>query len=70
MVIRVGTFITNFRVLKILPNQDLCHILVKMSKFWIFFAFSIVKGLSEHVVKILALKFEPKKVMPKRPNFH
>ena len=29
-----------------------------------FFAFSIVKGLSEHVVKILALKFEPKKVMP------
>ena len=34
------------------------------------FAFSIVKGLSEHVVKILALKFEPKKVMPKRPNFH
>ena len=45
-----------------LPNQALCHILVKMSnlkKF--FFAFSNVKSLSECVVKILALKFELKK---------
>ena len=41
-----------------------------MSKFWIFFfAFSIVRGLSEHVVKILALKFEPKKSYDRKPKF-
>ena len=53
-----------------LPNQDLCHILVKMSNFWkIFFAFSIVKGLSDYVVKILALKFEPKKSYDRKTKF-
>ena len=53
-----------------LPNQDLCHILVKMSNFWkFFFAFSIVKGLSDYVVKILALKFEPKKSYDRKTKF-
>ena len=37
-----------------------------------FFVFFIVKGLSEfeYVVKILALKFEPKKSHGLKPNFH
>ena len=53
-----------------LPNQDLCHILVKMSNFWkFFFEFSIVKGLSDYVVKILALKFEPKKSYDRKTKF-
>ena len=53
-----------------LPNQDLCHILVKMSIFWkFFFAFFIVKSLSEYVVKILALKFESKKSYGKKTKF-
>jgi len=34
-----------------------------------FFAFSNVKSLSEYVVKILALKFEPKKSYGKESKF-
>ena len=34
-----------------------------------FFAFSIIKGLTEYVVKILAMKFEPKKSYGKKLNF-
>ena len=41
-----------------------------MSNFWkFFFAFSIVKGLSDYVVKILAMKFEPKKSYDKKTKF-
>ena len=40
---------------------------VKFLKF--FFAFSIVKGLSDYVVKILALKFEPKKSYDRKTKF-
>ena len=34
-----------------------------------FFAFSIMKGLTEYVVKILAMKFELKKSYGKKLNF-
>ena len=54
----------------ILPKQGWSYILVKMSIFWkYFFAFSNVKSLSEYVVKILALKFEPKKSYGKKSKF-
>ena len=54
----------------ILPKQGWSYILVKMSIFWkFFFAFSNVKSLSEYVVKILALKFEPKKSYDKKTKF-
>ena len=54
----------------ILPKQGWSYILVKMSIFWkFFFAFSNVKSLSEYVVKILALKFEPKKSYGKKSKF-
>ena len=54
----------------ILPKQGWSYILVKMSIFWkFFFAFSNVKSLNEYVVKILALKFEPKKSYGKKSKF-
>ena len=54
----------------ILPKQGWSYVLVKMSIFYFIFAFSNIKSLSEYVVKILTLKFKPKKSYGKKTNFH
>ena len=41
----------------------------KNVKIFFFFAFSIVNCFSERVVKILAMKFEPKKSYDKKTKF-
>ena len=52
-----------------LRSLYLTHSSQNVKFFDFFFAFSIIKGLTEYVVKILAMKFELKKSYGKKLNF-